>query len=72
MTQTIAEALIEEGRKEGELRDARRVLCVLLRDRFPGLPEGLVERIDALEDLERLHSAIRQVYRVDKPDDLPL
>ena len=42
---TIAESWIEEGRQEGELRSARRILLRLLEQRFGPLPEAVEQRV---------------------------
>lgn len=42
---TIAESWIEEGRQEGELRSARRILLRQLKQRFGPLPEVVEQRV---------------------------
>jgi hypothetical protein len=67
---------VQEGRAEGErigqLRGCRDTLYLLLADRFRDLPQELRQRIEAIDDLDRLQSAIRQVSRLQKLDDLQL
>lgn len=72
MAQTGAEALIEEGMIKGQLRTARVILRNLLEDRFGAPPKTLLDRIETTDDLEKLNAAARQVYRVEKIEDLPL
>ena len=54
--------------------DAQDVRGLLdeLEDRFGAVPDALVQRIEASSDLQRLQTAVRQVYRIQKLDDLPL
>jgi hypothetical protein len=72
MTQTIAEALLEEGRAEGKLEMARALLLGFLEDRFKPLPEALLAQINGLTDLPRLEAAVRQAARIEKLEDLRL
>jgi hypothetical protein len=61
-----------EGEKTGELRAERRVLRAMLEDRFGALPEALVQRIEATEDLQQLEACCRQVVRIQSLDELQL
>jgi hypothetical protein len=72
MGQTIGEAIWEEGRVAGELRQARRILQRLLADRFGSVPEAIVQSIEASSDVERLTTAALQVSRIARPEDLSL
>jgi hypothetical protein len=69
---TLVELTLAEGERKGELRTARRLLRALLEDRFGAAPEALLQRIEASTDLERLQTAARQVYQIQKLDELPL
>jgi len=60
------------GEARGELRARRDDLRALLEERFGSLPQGLAERIEATDDLERLRGALRQVLHVQSPDELDL
>ena len=60
------------GEARGELRARREDLRALLEERFGPLPQGLAERIEATDDLERLRGALRQVLHVQSPDELDL
>jgi hypothetical protein len=53
----------EIGEKIGELKNSRDILKTLLSDRFGRVPKKLQKEIDALEDVSRLHKAIRQVHK---------
>ncbi len=76
MVQTIAEALIEEGRAEGraegQLIANRKTLRRLLTLRFGPLPETLSRRIDAASDEALLENAIAQVLDMKSLDELTL
>jgi predicted transposase YdaD len=61
-----------EGLREGQLQASRTVLRGLLEDRFGPLPEALAQRIDAMNDMEALLHAARQVPRLNTLDDLTL
>jgi hypothetical protein len=43
-----------------------------LESRFHRLPPELVQRIEAQEDLDRLHECARLVMRINAPEELPL
>ena len=65
MAQTIAEALIEEGRAEGraegELGTQRENLRRLLLRKFQQLPDTILQRIETCADVEKLKAAIDRV-----------
>ncbi len=60
------------GEAAGALRNAREVLRDVLAERFGELPQGLVQRIEAADDLARLRAAIRQALHVQSPEELQL
>ena len=62
------EAGIEKGRVQG----GRANLRALLEERFGTLPNGLIQRIEACEDFERLQAALRQTSRLEKLEDIQL
>jgi hypothetical protein len=72
MAQTIADALRDEGKVEGQLRHARDILRDLLEEKFGSLPQTLLQRIDASNDLGRLNQAIRCVSRMNSVDELQI
>jgi predicted transposase YdaD len=57
------QAIIEEGRAEGEAKEARKMLLLLGRDRF-GEPSAMIMALlDAMTDLARLEAlAIRLLH----------
>jgi hypothetical protein len=79
MANTAAEELMEQGRTEGErkgraagVQALRTVLLELLADRFGTVPQAVVERINALAELDRLEAAARQALRLQRLEDLQL
>jgi hypothetical protein len=76
MGMTIAEALREEGKVEGEakgrLEGAREILCYLLETKFGRVPEPHLQRIQATTDLSRLKAAAGSVARLTSVDELQL
>lgn len=64
--------LTARGEARGELRGCRDDLRLLLEDRFGPLSEELRQRIEATDDLELLRSGLRQVLRINSPDELQL
>jgi hypothetical protein len=57
---------------EGSLRARRDDLRMLLEERFGPLPLALSQRIDQIDDLNRLQAALRQVLHIQRLDDLQL
>lgn len=72
MSQTIAEWYVEEGEKKGQLRTLRNMLRILLEERFHTLPEALQQQIEATTDVAKLESSLRQVLRINGPEELQL
>ncbi len=72
MAQTIAEHLIEQGQVTGQLMSARRVLRTVLEKHFGSLPQGVLQRIESCEDVQRVEDAIYSAPQIAKLDDLPL
>jgi hypothetical protein len=68
MGQTIADALIEEGR----LLSLKELLRRLLEKRFGSVPESILQQIDQVTDPERLQSAALEVGELQTPDELRL
>jgi hypothetical protein len=60
MSETILRTRDQEMLAEGQLREARATLRLLLEHRFGELPEPLLQQIEQSEDHERLRSAILQ------------
>jgi hypothetical protein len=61
-----------EGEARGKVIASRALLQSLLEDRFGPLPEALQQRIVAIDDVERLQNAARQVHRLQQLDELQL
>jgi hypothetical protein len=61
-----------QGEAKGALGTRRDDLRILLEERFGPLPEAVVQRINAIDDLTRLQAALRQVLHLQRLDDLQL
>jgi hypothetical protein len=61
-----------KGRQEGKQEACRENLRALLEDRFGTLSEEVLQRIAHCADLARLQAAIRQAWRVQRPDEIAL
>ena len=70
MGRTIAEALIAEGEERGRLSDRRATLRLVLETRVGPLPEAVVQRINAIEQLDSLAELIRQASTLEHLEDL--
>jgi hypothetical protein len=70
------QAILEEGRVEGEVRGEIRTrqedLLTLLQERFGVVPPEVEARIRAATDPVRLRAALRQVLQITAPDQLSL
>jgi hypothetical protein len=60
------------GELQGALKARRDTLRMLLEDKFGPLPLTSIQQIEAINDLDRLKAAIRQVSRIQKLADLQL
>ena len=56
LSMTGAEALREEGRQEGALRNTREVLLNLLRSKFGRVPRAVEKAIRTTEDVGQLNA----------------
>ncbi len=72
MAQTMAEYLLEQGEARGELKAARRLLRGLLEQKFGPLPEPVLQRIHASQDVEQLLTAALAIRTMDSLDKLTL
>ena len=64
MRQTIAQALIQEGRElgyaEAVIETKQEVLITLLQVKFKQIPQNLIEQIQAIRTIDRLDTLFRQ------------
>ena len=72
MEKKIGATLADRVREETTLQIRREDLQALLEDRFGSLPGEWLQRIATCNDAAQLQTAIRQVGRVEKLDDLQL
>ena len=61
-----------EWQAEAELRFGRQALRIVLQERFGALSEALLQRINAVDDVERLQEGLRQVAKIKSADELVL
>ncbi len=69
---TREQQMLERGTVRGQIQEARNTLQRLLVKRFGPLPETVVQRIQAVEDLERLRNAVDRVYQMTSVAELEL
>ena len=80
MAQTMAEHLLQQGRDEGEqrgieigsLQAKRQAIIELLQIRFDTASAIIVEKVNAIDSLERLNAVFRQAAMVKSIDQLQL
>jgi len=66
------QAILEEGREEGEIKGEQNSLLMILRDRFGEVPAEIESRIRAVTEAARLQHAILRAIRISTIDDLEL
>jgi hypothetical protein len=64
--------MLERGTVRGQIQEARNTLQRLLVKRFGPLPETVVQRIQAVEDRQRLRSAVERVLQMTSLAELEL
>jgi hypothetical protein len=73
MKQRVTESQqVLEWMAQSALQTRRADLRTLLEDKFGPLPSTVVQQIEAVNDLDRLKAAIRQVSRIQNLTDLQL
>ena len=65
---TTYQAVLNEGRDEGRVAEARRMLLMLGGDRFGEPSEAIRGGIDVIHDVERLERMSQRVYATDIHD----
>jgi hypothetical protein len=70
MEKTIAEALRDEGRREGELRARRHTLLSLLRERFKNVPDETAAVIEATKSVRQLDRWVVRVLSAARLEDM--
>jgi hypothetical protein len=71
MGQTIAQALKEEGKQEGEIAGRRDFFLLLLRERFKTVPESIVAEIQSTTDIHQLDVWGSTLMAADSITDIP-
>ena len=79
MVLTFQEALAEskaegviEGEIKGEIKEARKAVRLVGEHRWGSLPDEFVAKLDAVNDLDRLHRAMEQALKVGSIDEIDL
>jgi hypothetical protein len=72
MSETIGQTWEQEMLASGQIMARREDLRVLLEKRFGPLPEGVEQRIEAVNDLERLRGLFGQAFEVTSLEELDL
>lgn len=70
MRQTIAQALIQEGRESGVIETKQEYLITLLQAKFGQLPPSTVQRIQSVQERERLDAIFRQAIIATRLQDI--
>jgi hypothetical protein len=70
--QTWEQELLAEGEARGQLRNSRQLLRELLEEKFGTLPEALAQRIEKMQDLERLRRGVHQLMHIRELAELDL
>jgi hypothetical protein len=66
------EIRVAESARQSELRTRKEDLRTILEMRFGHLPDALLQRIESATDAERLKAGIRQVLKINTPEELDL
>ncbi len=53
MGKTIAQAFMEKGKQEGEIKSRRDFFLLLLREKFKTVPESIIAEVQATTDLHQ-------------------
>jgi predicted transposase YdaD len=71
MAKTIAQALLEKGEQEGEIKGRRRALLFLLREKFKKVPREIVAQIESTTDSQQLEDWLSRILTADTITDIP-
>ncbi len=65
---TTYQAILKEGRQDGQISEARRLLLMLGVNRFGEPGEATRVAFEAIRDVERLETMIRRIYETNASD----
>jgi predicted transposase YdaD len=71
MGKTIAPALREEGKQEGELEGRRNAFLFQLRKKFKNVPDRIVAEIESTTDGQQLEDWLSKILNADTIADIP-
>ena len=72
MRQTIAQALIQEGREIGTIETKQAVLMMQLRTKFGQLPSNIVERIQRISETDRLDTLLNRLVTANSLEEIEI
>ena len=67
---TGAEALIEQGKRQGEIQTKREVLLTLIGHRIGDIPDMITKKVSRIRSRTRLDSLLEQAATAEKLDDI--
>jgi hypothetical protein len=72
MGKSMADTLIERGKKEGAINALQETLVQLLQQQFGDLPPEVVERIQATGTVKRLQGWMRRLMSAESLDEVKI
>ena len=66
------QAILEEGEERAAVRIRQQTILELLQERFGSVAPDLEARVRAVTDVAQLQAALRQIVRINAPDELSL
>ena len=70
--ETWSEVLIARGRSEGKTEGVREAIVLVLNARFGSTPPAILEKLESIDDLDRLHEILDQALHAHSLDELGL
>ncbi len=74
--ETWSDMLMAKGRSEGEshgrVKEAREAIVLVLNERFGSTPKEVLEKLETIDKLTRLHEILELALRIDSLDELGL
>ena len=68
--ETWSDMLMAKGESEGRIKEAREAIVLVLNERFGSTSPEILEKLEAIEELTRLHEILELALKIDSPDDL--
>jgi predicted transposase YdaD len=67
---TVYQGIFAEGEAKGRLNDARKLFLVLATDKLGSPGEQVLDEVNSLADIERLHALARRIRDVSSWEEL--